>query len=70
MSRGEHPSGTCQHRGALARAYLFLGDDAKALDHVRRAIGTYADADELKVDAALAPIRKEIKALFTRRDRR
>ncbi len=49
---------------ALARAYIFLGDQAKALEHVRLGIATYEDSDEFKHDAVLEPIRADIKKLL------
>ncbi|MGN6106497.1 MAG: type VI immunity family protein, partial [Kofleriaceae bacterium] len=44
---------------ALARAYVFLGEHDRAIDHVELAQGTYGDAKELRTDAPLAPIAKD-----------
>lgn len=55
---------------ALARAYIVLGDHAKALEHVALGIATYEDADEFRHDAVLEPIRTEIKKLWRGRKKK
>lgn len=43
---------------ALARAFVFLGETERAIDHVELAQSSYGDAKELKTDKPLAPLAK------------
>ena len=47
----------------LARAFVFLGDHERAVDHVELAQGTWEDAKEMKTEAPLAALAKHPRFL-------
>lgn len=55
---------------ALARAYTFLGDHERAIDHVELAQKTYEDAKELKTDSPLRALAKHPRFIAAFKNKR